>query len=90
MKEIPNKIFSPSTDTVKLLRTAIDFVPQAGFTITDIRSRLRVAEAISKVDIGGTIQLEDADHVTAVEAIKLVRWTTINKDIVQFYEQFGL
>lgn len=90
MKEIPNKQYKEKDTTVTLLKLALNFPTDRGLSLADIRARNRVFDAIEKVEVGGVIKLEDADHTTAVEAIKAVHWTTVNKDIIQFAEQFGL
>lgn len=90
MKEIPVIQFSPQDSTVSLLKVALNFPTDQGLSIADIRARIRVLDVIEKCKIGDIIKLEDEDYKTAAEAIKRVRWTSTNKDVVRFGEQFGL
>ena len=90
MKEIPNLKFKDRDSTVSLLKIALNYPSERGLDFITIRARNRVMDAIENVTDGGIIKLEDADQTTAVEAIKAVRWTTVNKDLIQFAEQFGL
>lgn len=91
MKEIPNMKFSEGTSTVSLLKIAINAcAPGTGLDFANMRKRLRVSDAIEKVEDGGVIKLEDEDYKTAVECIRGVQWVQPSKHIIQFAEQFGL
>jgi hypothetical protein len=90
MKEIPNKQFTETDSTASLLRTCLNNPGKTGLDLPAIRARNRVADAIEKVAAGDIIKLEDADHGTAQQAIRDVRWASCDKHLVQFAEQFGL
>ena len=97
MKNIPNvqtdlppfaKAANPPT-YADLLKTCLDFSPQ-GFTVDLMRKRLRVSKAIEGVKAGDEITLEDADYVTAQEAVKAVIWVGCHPAYVKFAEDFGV
>lgn len=90
MKEIPNVKFTEADSAVSLLKLALQFPPQGGMDFAEIRARNRIADIIEKVEAGGVIKLEDADHAKAVEFVKLVRWTSSPKHLIAFAELFGL
>lgn len=91
MKTIPNAKFNETTSTVSLLKIAVNYCPPGtGLDFANMRKRLRVADAIEKVEDGGEIKLEDEDYKTAVECVRGVQWSGPAKHLIQFAEQFGL
>lgn len=90
MKEIPNKKFTETDSVVSLLKAALDTTPERGFEYAVMRARSRVDDAIKCVESGGVIKLEDADHATAVEAVKVCRWGKRDKFLIEFAELFGV
>lgn len=90
MKSTPNKQFTETQSTVSILKDCLKFPPQGGFDFPTMRSRNKIADVLDKVTAGGVIELEDADHAAAVEAIKNTRWNVVDKHLLDFAEQFGL
>lgn len=90
MKETPNVQFTEADSTASLLLTALNIPGKTGFDIPAIRARNRVIDVVSKVEKGGVITLEDADHATAQQAIREVRWASCEKHLITFAEQWGL
>jgi hypothetical protein len=59
--------------------------PQGGFTIEDVRARMRVIGAVEvAVKNNADIRLEDADHETLNRCLASMRWGAIDKAIVTF------
>ncbi len=94
MKNTPNVTFAFKVDnknatTASLLNLCLAHPPAGGFDFAIMRSRNRVADVCDKVKAGGEIKLDDADHVTAVEAVKNMKWGISNKELLKFGELFG-
>lgn len=92
MKIIPNK----STEIVlkldkegkpviakygDLLLLTINMAPEQGFSITDIRSRLKIADAINSAN--GEIKVEDAELAILKTSFDKFKWTQVHKDLVE-------
>ena len=96
MKNIPNLQLSIVSEknlpyTAKgLLSLCLNNTPPGGFDLATMRARNRVADAIEKVEEGGTINLEDADFAAAQDAVRQMKWSGMHKDIVKFAELFGV
>jgi hypothetical protein len=98
MKEITNrtttlpplKAGEPPPTYADLLRTSLDFPPQGGFTLEEMRKRGRIDNALAKVKPGDVIKLEDADYAVAQEIIRAARWNGRSSEVVAFAEAFGL
>ncbi len=95
MKTVPNPTFTiplaggKNATAKDLLLLCIDHQPQGGFDLATQRARNRVAAVLEKTTEGAEIVLEDADHTTAQEAVKAMRWAGRHADIVKFAELFG-
>lgn len=92
MKSVPNKVFATEpklVTTATLLKDALEAMPPNGFDLNTIRARLRLVEAIEKME-GETLKIEDADFSSAVQAVQQVKWVRLEKYLLQFAEQFGL
>lgn len=66
-----------------LINIAIENRPQAGFSIQEMRSRLRIQDAVEKVE-SDVLHLEDQDAEKLQECVKAMTWGLLHKDIVQF------
>lgn len=93
MKKIPNElvfihISGPNIYYKDLLKTCLDYSPQ-GFTLQLIRERKRVDEAMDRTG-DDYIELEDADYITAQNAIKTVVWQQRNPAYIQFALAFDV
>ena len=88
MKKIANKRTEVS-DGQDNKATYADFVKacannqiQQGFSVQDIRDRLRIVEAVEKAD--GEIKLEDADFENLKQYVQNMRWAIVHPDILEF------
>ena len=96
MKTTPNPAFSIKGPDGKEMTAAgillfcLSNPPQGGFDFATMRARNKVADAVEKLAPGAEITLEDAEHATAVEAVRAMKWTALNKDLLKFGELFGL
>lgn len=68
--------------TAGLIRTCCGF-NQQGMSVAEMRSRLRVLDALDGCD-GSNLLLEDADHQALVDALAATRWLRVSREIVQF------
>ena len=59
--------------------------PQIGADIEEIRSSIRVLDALDK-STHGEINLEDADYKFFVMKIKTAKFMFVNREILQFVE----
>ena len=55
---------------------------EQGFSIADIKKRLRVLDAIEGKNVLETVDLEDADFSTLLQCWSQMKWGLISKDIV--------
>ena len=87
MKTIENKEIN-FADDVKDYATLIKFcmnrTPQGGYTVEEMRKRLRVLDVIEKA--GKEINLEDADFECAKTCVKGMKWGTMHQEIVDFVD----
>lgn len=73
-------------DYKNLIETALDVVPQGGFTPKDIRDRNRIQEALDKATT--VIKLEDSDYEALEKIIKDSRWLFRHPDLNVFLQKF--
>ena len=55
-----------------------------GFSIEDIRKRLRVVDSLKKNN--GEVKMEDADYDLVIESVTGYKWLAINQEIVDFVD----
>jgi hypothetical protein len=65
-----------------LIRYVVNQLPQGGFTPEEMRSRMRILDALN--DDSKEIELEDADASLLKTLIKSSKWMTIHQDILDF------
>ena len=99
MKSIPNVQFTikanvsdaANATVASLLKLTLGQPPERGFDFATIRARNKVADALDKVKPGdATLELEDADFVTARQCVEAFRWGSANPEVIKFAELFGL
>lgn len=95
MKSVPNATFALKNDgenatVASLLTLCLNNAPLGGFDFATMRARNRVAVVLEALEDGDTIDLEDADHKTAVEAVRQMKWGVAHPDMLKFAELFGL
>jgi len=67
-----------------LILLCVNAPKQGGFTITEIKSRLQIVDAVEKA--GDTLQLEDTPADLLNEIVSDFKWGSVHADIVQFVE----
>lgn len=74
-----------------LILLCLDRAPQSGFTISEIRSRARIQNAIeAHNDEIGSFDLEDADYDKARECVSSMSWGIRSPELEKLYAAFGL
>lgn len=88
MKTFENKTVeikgAAPTSYAELLKVCLDVPPQGGFTTTEMKSRLRLANALDKAN--GHIELEDSDHSKLMELVKDMKWGVVSQDLIDLEE----
>lgn len=74
----------------ELLLVVLEQVPAQGFDFATMRVRSKIADVVSKAEVGGTIELEDADYAHARDAVGAFRWGSNQPEFIKFAELFGL
>jgi len=74
-------------DYKDLIETALDIVPQGGFTPKDIRNRNRIQKVLDDSD-NKIIKLEDSDFENLEVIIKDSRWMIRDEDLNEFLRKF--
>lgn len=69
------------------IKTALNIVPEKGFTPEEMKKRFRILDALEKDS--KTLELEDADVVTLKDCIKAMQWGVLHKDIITFCEEIN-
>lgn len=88
MKTIQNKETSIKSGDVlikysNLINTCINNIdPQKGATASDMRSAIRVMDAVEKE----VIELEDADFAFLKQKVNEMKWAIIHKDVLAFID----
>ena len=67
-----------------LILLCVNAPKQGGFTITEIKSRLQIVDAVEKA--GDNLQLEDTPADLLNEIVSEFKWGSVHADIVQFVE----
>jgi hypothetical protein len=74
----------------ELLLLVLEQAPPQGFDFATMRIRSKIADVVGKTEVGGTIELEDADYTHARDAVASFRWGSNQPELVKFAELFGL
>ena len=70
-----------------LIKAVCRQTPEGGFTIEDVRARMRVVDAVDlAIKSDKAINLEDADHATLLACVQQMRWGILSKGIIEFNE----
>jgi len=84
--EIPAGVVSGKAigniSTADLVRTCVNDTPRGGLKVEDLRSRIRVLDALDRSV--GCLSLEDADAKTLQSCVAGMRWTAVSREIVTF------
>jgi hypothetical protein len=94
MKKIPNLSFAPKDaepqTVAKLLSACLNTPPPQGFDFATMRIRNKIQDVLDSAENNQEIVLEDAQFSAAVEAVKMTRWRSREKHLIEFGELFGL
>lgn len=74
------------TTTNDLIRGALNNRPKDGFSLDEMRSRIRILDLLSDDD---TLELEDADAKVLQRCVKEMKWGVMHQDIVNFCDVIG-
>lgn len=66
------------------IKTAINVPPQHGFTVDDIRWRIKVVELIEKAH--DDVSIEDAEFDKVKKCINDMKWNIVDEEIVIFID----
>ena len=92
MKTIENRKMAaavpgaPETTYADMCKTAINNVPREGFTVDEMRKRLRIMDAIEAAKDQDLITVEDADIAVLKHCVAEIRWIRLDKAIVEFVD----
>lgn len=67
-----------------LLKICLNNPPQGGFSVTEMRQRLKIIDSLETAN--GKIKLEDADYVLTSTCVKDFKWAQMHKDILEFID----
>ena len=85
MVKIENKeieIKGSKTDYKDLLKACNDQTPERGFSVTEMKNRLRISDALDKENI----ELEDSDFTNLKSLVNSMSWAVADKALVDFVE----
>jgi len=83
-------------DTLDLIETTLDIIPQGGFTPKDIRDRNRIQSSIDELReqrkkdevVEATLKLEDHDYEVLKTIVGSSRWASRDKVLQEFLDSF--
>lgn len=82
MRTIKNDSFN-GTDYKELIKISINNVPNEGFTVDEMRKRIRILDSMDKQ---GDMEFEDADFEIVKQCVNEQRWIKLDKDILTFVD----
>lgn len=65
-----------------VLKQVSEQSPQRVLTLDEMRRRIHIMDAIDKLDDGGMLTLEDADHKVLVDAVSTFPWNRAHRSLV--------
>lgn len=71
-----------TSSTAEVIRICVNEPPQGGMKVDEIRSRLRVLDAIDKA--GTVLAIEDADAKVLQRCVASMSWKGVRPDILEF------
>ena len=74
------------TKAADVYTMAVKFSQQGGVSIDEMRKRVRVLDAIENNKDPVALLLEDADHATLAEALKVVPWSVSTKELLMIID----
>jgi hypothetical protein len=77
-------------NTKALIKAVVEQPPQGGFTSSDMRSRIKVLDALDRLNEQSTVlELEDAEHEVLKKCVKEMRWGIIDGFIIEFEDSIN-
>lgn len=81
---------NPNLNTKNLIISALENPTEGGFSVTEMRNRLKVMDKVDALNEESTVlELEDAEFETVKNAVKQVKWAILDKFIVEFEDSFN-
>lgn len=81
---------NPNLNTKNLIISALENPTEGGFSVTEMRNRLKVMDKVDALNEESTVlELEDAEFETVKNAVKQVKWAILDKFIVEFDDSFN-
>lgn len=76
--------------SVDLLKQAVNSPSKNGYSISEMKQRLRLLDIIEKADNekSETIEFEDADFKTVSDLVRDTKWTVLSKAVIKFSDEF--
>lgn len=65
-----------------LIRVCLNNVPEGGYTVQEMRDRMDILNKAEKAN--GSLDLEDSETKKLKSCVKAMKWSLMNKEIVQF------
>lgn len=95
LKTVTEEIFSGQgkkpveIKTIDLIKTAVNNTPPGGFAFTDMLNRLRIGDAVDKLEKmdasePAVLHLEDADFENLKKYVHDTKWAIVSRTIVEF------
>lgn len=82
-EKLPTRAGLPNLNTVSLVTASVNDMPGGG-KLDEQRARLRVLDALDRVNGSGVLALEDADARTLQKCAAGATWTLVHPGIVAF------
>jgi len=70
-----------------LLKIVLMVHPQGGYSIADMKTRLKLTEVLENAD--GEISFEDADYNYLKPLVNAMKWNGIHKDLISLTDDFN-
>lgn len=91
MKKLENKTTEIANGEEKLtyaglLKIVLMVTPQGGYSLTDMKTRLKLTDLLEKAN--GEIELEDADYTYLKPLLSNMKWGVVNKGIIELCDDF--
>jgi len=85
MKKLELKpVVGDSPPTAELIKVAMANKPAQGFDLKEMRERYRILDALEKAE--GELLLEDADADKLKKCVEVMRWTVLDRNLMEFME----
>ena len=70
-------------DYKKLIQICINNPPKNGWTTDEMRKRIKIEDKLENVEVGGSVELEDAEFEKLLQCI-MIPWQFMHKDVIGF------